>query len=97
MPLGFNAVTRYVLANSFQREAAAVATGSEAGATPARSSLKPRYSRYSPPAVLTTVNQKAEAFSSAPKPSSDSTRAVESPSATASTSGRRARLPYAME
>ncbi len=47
--------------------------------------------------VLTTVNQNADAASSAPRPSSDSTRAVESPSATASTSGSRARLPCVSE
>ncbi|MNT42868.1 hypothetical protein D3C72_1793080 [compost metagenome] len=39
MPLGFSAVTRYVLANSLQREPMAAVVGITAGETPARSSL----------------------------------------------------------
>src|SRR5882724_9223250 len=97
MPFGLSVVTRYVFTNNRPRELGTLGAVASVDDMPARRRLTPRYSRYKPPAHLTAVNQTAEVASSAPRPKRDTSRAVESPSATAATRGTFARRPCDME
>ena len=97
MPLGLSAVTSQVLANSRHLEPGALGVAISRGEKPARSSLMPRNKRYNPATHLTAVNHTAEVARRAPRPSNETTSAVESPNATAITRGIFALFPCATE
>ena len=64
---------------------------------PDLSNLIPKYRRYKPPILFTTVNQKADTENKAPNPTKEANNAVESPSATPATNGIFAQRPCATE
>ena len=71
IPLGFKAVTKYVLTNSFQLDALPSFLLIVVGLIPAINNFIPKNIKYRPPTHFTAWNQKADSANRTPNPSKD--------------------------